>query len=63
MIPRSVQDWFVMITESEDIDVIRQAIRELTSPDWPPIDGPREEHLLSLLTAVRLDQMARENRA
>jgi hypothetical protein len=62
MTPRTVTEWFELVTLREDLDLVRKAIRELDSPDWPPIDGPREEHLLALLTAIRLDQMARENR-
>jgi hypothetical protein len=54
---RSVKDWFVLLQEKDDIQIAKQVLVEL--PQWPKQE--RVLHLLSLLTAVRLDQMAKEN--
>jgi hypothetical protein len=65
-VPRSVQDWFLLITEDrDDGKVVRLLLTELDDDElWPWLklsDVPRRQHLLNLLTAVRLDQMAKEN--
>jgi hypothetical protein len=57
--PRSVQDWFLLITEHNDLRVIRQLFTDLDSDEFK-LDGPRHQHLLNLITAIRLDQMAKE---
>ena len=57
MSERSVKDWFVLLQEKDDIQIAKQVLVEL--PQWPKQE--RVLHLLSLLTAVRLDQMAKEN--
>jgi hypothetical protein len=59
--PRSVQDWFLLITESDDAKLAKQAIAELDDHWLPAL--PRQLHVLNLLTAIRLDQMAKEGSA
>lgn len=60
---RSVQEWFKLIqTTKDDLKLVRQVLAELDDDSrWGGISGPRQEHLLSLLTAIRLDQMSKEH--
>jgi hypothetical protein len=61
-VPRSVKDWFLLITESrDDAKLVKQAIAELDGL-WAP-ELLRRLHLVNLLTAVRLDQTTKEGSA
>ena len=57
MSERSVKDSVRPTPEKDDIQIAKQVLVEL--PQWPKQE--RVLHLLSLLTAVRLDQIAKEN--
>jgi hypothetical protein len=66
IIPRSVQDWFLRIIEPrDDLNLTKLILAEFEDDNlWPGgslSDVPRQLHLLNLITAVRLDQMAKEN--
>jgi hypothetical protein len=54
---RSVQEWFLLLQEKNDLAIAKQVAAELPSFTTPRGD---HEHLLALFTAIRLDQMAKE---
>jgi len=55
--PRPVIEWLTHIQRKDDLAIVEEALSDIIGL-WS-----REEaqHLLNLLTAVRLDQMAKEN--
>jgi hypothetical protein len=56
---RSVQDWFKFIQENDDDNIVRELLLLFATPE----EQRKKDHqqVLNLITALRLDQMAREN--
>lgn len=61
---RTVQDWFKLLRENNDDQIARRVLDDLIAYQHYPNDRHlREDELLvaTLITAIRLDQMAKEN--
>jgi predicted lipid-binding transport protein (Tim44 family) len=57
--PRPVIEWLMHIqrAEADDLAIVEEALTDIIGL-WSKEEA---QHLLNLLTAVRLDQMAKEN--
>ncbi len=58
---RSVQEWFQIIQTMDDRKLAEELLGNLQS--YQGLYGKDREQVLALFTAIRLDQMAKENRA
>ena len=61
--PRTVSEWLLHLQRNNDLDIAEEAASDILF-NWT-VDWRVEsvQHILNLLTAVRLDQMAKENSA
>jgi predicted lipid-binding transport protein (Tim44 family) len=57
MTPRPVIEWLTHIQRADDLAIVEEALTDIIGL-WSKEEA---QHLLNLLTAVRLDQMAKEN--
>jgi predicted lipid-binding transport protein (Tim44 family) len=57
MTPRPVIEWLTHLQHADDLAIVEEALTDIIGL-WSKEEA---QHLLNLLTAVRLDQMAKEN--
>ena len=63
MTVRHLEGWFEIVQKEGDLKVARQLLAELEDdPRWHhPPDRQKIEHILNLITAIRLDQLSKLN--